>query len=74
MGLVGCRGGFRFSGNVEDIELATGGGLGGMILGRIVRDVIAVDDVIVPISRALFQRIPLEFERSHPAPALSRVL
>lgn len=44
-----------------------------MVFGGVVRDVVTVDDVVVPIPLALLQRVSLKFEASHPASALLRV-
>jgi hypothetical protein len=71
---LGCGGGLCLAGDVEDVEFATGGGLGGVVFGGVVRDVVAVDDVIVPVSLALLQRIPLELEASQPPAALLGIL
>jgi hypothetical protein len=45
-----------------------------MIFGGIVRDMIAVDDVVVPVPLSLLQRSALEFEASQPSTALLGVL
>jgi len=36
--------------DVEDVELTAGGGFGGELLGWVMADVVAVDDVVVPVS------------------------
>jgi hypothetical protein len=73
--LTWCRGRcLGLSRNVEDVELAAGGGLGGGVLGRVVRDVVAVNDVVVPVPLALLQGGALELEASQPAAALLGVL
>jgi hypothetical protein len=38
------------TGNVQDVQLAAGGRLGGVVLGRIMRNIIAINDVVVPVS------------------------
>jgi hypothetical protein len=48
----GRLGGRLGLGNIEDVELAAGGGLDGGLLAGVVRDVIAVDDVVVPVALA----------------------
>jgi len=45
-----------------------------VVFGGVVRDVVAVENVIVPIPLALLQHVSLEFEASHPSTALLRVL
>jgi hypothetical protein len=45
-----------------------------MVFGGIVRDVVAIDDVVVPVPLALLQCVALELEGSHPSTALLRVL
>jgi len=60
--------------DVEDVELAASGGLSGEFAGGIVRDVVAVDDVVVPVSLTLLESGTLEFEASDPAAALLGVL
>lgn len=45
-----------------------------MVLSGVVRDVVTVDDVIVPIPLALLQHVSLEFEASHPSSAFLWVL
>ena len=37
----------RRAGNIENIQLPTSGGLGGEFLGGIVRDMVAIDDVLL---------------------------
>jgi hypothetical protein len=54
-GLVGGGGGVRGgcglgAGDVKDVELAAGGGLDGEFAGGVVRDVVAVDDVLGSMS------------------------
>jgi len=34
------------------------------------RDVVAIDDVVVPVPLALLERVPLKLEASHPSAAL----
>jgi hypothetical protein len=36
--------------DVEDVELTARGGLGGELLGWVMADVVAVDNVVVPVS------------------------
>jgi len=68
--LWGGGSGLGLSWDVEDVELAAGGGLSGVVLGGVVRDVVAVDDVVVPVPLSLSQGSALEFEASQPPTAL----
>lgn len=49
---VGLAGGRRLLGSwdIDDVELAASSGLGGVVLSRVVRDVVAVNDVLGTIS------------------------
>ena len=49
-------------------------GLGGVVTSGIVRDVVTIDDVVVPVAGALLQGSALEFERASPATGLLGVL
>ena len=60
--------------DVEDVELAAGGGLSDGLTGWVVRDVVAVDDVVVPVALALLQGGALEAESALPAASLAGVL
>jgi hypothetical protein len=60
--------------DVEDVELAASGGLGGVRLGGVVRDVVAVNDVVVPVSLALLESGALELEVSDPSTGFLGVL
>jgi len=74
-GAGGVDGGRRcLTRDVEDVEFATGGGLCGVVFGRVVRDVVAVDDVVVPVALALLEGAVLEFEAPEPAAGLLGVL
>jgi hypothetical protein len=42
----GCLGARLGSGDVDDVKLAASGGLGGVVLSGVVRNVVAVDDVL----------------------------
>jgi len=53
--------------DVEDVELAAGGGLGRVVLGRVVGNVVPVDDVVVPVALALLESAILEFEAAEPS-------
>jgi hypothetical protein len=61
---------FGLSWDVEDVEFAARGGFGGVVFGWVVRDVVPVDDVVVPVALALFERAVLEFEAAEPSAAL----
>lgn len=53
-------------GDVEDVELAASGGLGGGIDTGVVGDVVTVDDVVVPVSLTGLEATGLEAEGSLP--------
>lgn len=69
-GLLGGGGGGLARGNVEDVELAASGGLDDRVTGGIVGDVVAVNDVVVPVALALLQGLALETESALPATSL----
>ena len=71
-GLGGCGSGL--GGDVDDVQLAASGGLGGVVLGGVVRDVVAIDDVVVPVALALLECGALELEATNPATGLLGVL
>jgi hypothetical protein len=74
-GLLGGGSGSGLArGNVEDVELATGGGLDNRVAGWIVRDVVAVNDVVVPVALSLLQGLALESESTLPASSLGGIL
>lgn len=50
--MVGGRRGGLGLGNVEDVQLTASGGLLGRSLTGVVRDVVTIDDVVVPVSLA----------------------
>ena len=57
--------------DVEDVELAAGGGFGGEFLGGVVAHVVAVDDVVVPVARAELEGVrALEAEGAFPGARL----
>jgi len=60
--------------DVQGVQLATSGGFGDRLAGGIVGDMVAIDDVVVPVSLTLLQGCTLEPESSLPATGLSRVL
>jgi hypothetical protein len=74
-GAVGLGGGGRrrlvglVFGDVEDVELAAGGGLDGGLLTGVVRHVVAVDDVVVPVALAGLE-VALEAECALPRTGL----
>lgn len=72
--LGGSSSGGLARGNVEDVELAASGGLDDGVAGGIVRDVVAVDDVVVPVALALLQGLALEAESAFPATSLVGIL
>lgn len=72
-GAAGLDGGSG-SWDIEDVQLAAGGGLDGVLAGGIVGDVISVKDVVVPVALALLDQGALEAERSLEATRLGGVL
>lgn len=72
--LGGSSSGGLARGDVEDVELAASGGLDDGVAGGIVRDVVAVDDVVVPVALALLQGLALEAESALPATSLVGIL
>lgn len=68
------RGGGSLGWDVEDVELASCCRFSCEFTGGVVRDMVAVDDVVVPVSLTLFQRGALELEASDPSTALLGVL
>ena len=60
--------------DVKGVELATGSGLGDGLAGWVVRDVVAVDDVVVPVALTLLEGLALEAEGTLPSTGLGGVL
>lgn len=60
--------------DVQDVELAAGGGLDDGVAGGVVGDVVAVDDIVVPVALALLQGLALEAEGALPATGLVGIL
>jgi len=60
--------------DIEDVQLAAGGGLDGVLAGGIVRDVVSIKDIVVPVALALLEEGALEAERSLEAAGLGGVL
>ena len=58
------------TGNIEDVELAAGGGLDGVLDGGVVRDVVAIHDVVVPVATSELQHGGLEAELANPGTGL----
>jgi hypothetical protein len=58
------------TGNIEDVKLAAGGGLDGVLDGWIVRDVIAVHDIVIPVAATQLQHGSLEAELANPGTGL----
>jgi hypothetical protein len=73
--LAVSAGGRRLGGgDVDDVKLAAGSGLGGVVLSRVVGDVVAVDDVVVPVALALLEGGTVELEAAGPSTRLLLVL
>jgi len=66
--------GLALGGDVEDVQLAAGGGLNGRLLAGVVRDMVAVDDVVVPVALAGLEGGALEAESAFPRAGLGRGL
>lgn len=60
--------------NVEDVELAASGWFRRKFSGRVMRDVIAIDNVVIPVSLALLEGRALETECAFPSAGLGCVL
>jgi len=60
--------------DIEDVQFAAGGGLNGVLTGRVVRDVVAVKDVVVPVALALLEHGALEAEGTLPCASLGGIL
>lgn len=60
--------------NIEGVQLAAGGWLSDGLAGWVVRDVVTVDDVVVPVALALLESGSLEAEGALPAASLGGVL
>lgn len=74
-GLVGGSGGGGLARwDVEDVKLAASGGLDDGVACGIVRDVVAVNDVVVPVALALLQGLALEAESALPASGFGGIL
>lgn len=58
------------SGDVEDVQLTAGGGLGGGLNAGVVGDVVAVDDVVVPVALASLESCVLEAKGALPGAGL----
>ena len=74
VGRLGNDGTGLWGWDVEGVELAAGGGLGDGLAGWVVGDVVAVDDVVVPVALALLEGGTLEAEGTLPATSLGCVL
>jgi hypothetical protein len=70
LGVLGRLGRGLASGDIEDVQLAASGGLSGELDGRVVGNVVAIDDVVVPVSLARLQGGGLEAESTLPGTRL----
>lgn len=61
-------------GDIKDVELSLRGGLSDGLARGIMRDVVSVDDVVVPVALALLQCLALKPEGTFPASGLGSVL
>jgi len=59
-----------FAWDIKDVQDAASGGLGGGVLSRVVRHMVAVNDVVVPVSLAGFESRSLESECTLPRTGL----
>jgi len=62
------------SGDIEDVQLAASGGLGGELNAGVVGDVVAIDDVVVPVALAGLEGGLGEAESTLPGARLGRGL
>jgi len=62
------------SGDIEDVQLTAGGGLDGGLNAGVVGDVVAIDDVVVPVALAGLEGGGLEAESALPGAGLGRRL
>lgn len=58
------------TGDIEDVELAAGGGLDGVFDSRVVRNVITVHDIVIPVATTELQHGSLEAELAQPGTGL----
>lgn len=70
---AGRRFGRHRRGDVEDVELPARRGLNRGVFRGVMGDVVAIDDVVVPIPMARHQRRSLELESAPPTPLLPGV-
>ena len=70
LGVLGRLGRGLASGDIEDVQLAASGGLSGGLDGRVVGDVVAINDVVVPVSLARLESGGLEAESALPGTRL----
>ena len=61
-------------GDVQSVQLAASSWLSDGLAGWVVRDVVSIDDVVVPVALALLECLTLEAESAFPATRLGRVL
>lgn len=61
-------------GDIKDVQGTAGGGLNGRVLAGVVRDVVAIDDVVVPVAGAGLEGGRLEAEGALPGAGLGRGL
>lgn len=71
---MGGSGGRLSMRNVENVQLATGRWLRDRLTSWIMGDMIAIDDVVVPVSLALFERLSLKAECAFPTARLGGIL
>lgn len=74
LGGGGLGSGGLAGGDVKGVELAASGWLRDGVAGWVVGDVVAVDDVVVPVTLALLEGLSLEAEGTLPATRLGGVL
>jgi len=59
-------------GNIENVQGAASGGLNGGLLAGIVRDMVTIDDVVVPVALAGLDGVGTEAESALPRTRLGR--
>lgn len=72
--LFQSTGGALGVGDIKDVQLAASRGLSDSLPRRIMGDVVAIDDVVIPVSLALLEGHALEAESTLPPASLGRVL
>jgi hypothetical protein len=62
------------AGDIEDVELAAGGGLDSELSSGVMRDMVSIDDVVVPVSLTGLEHGALETEGTLPGTGFGSIL